>query len=211
MPALNERFEKWKSRKWHQKAGDIFFWLLLILLIIPGPRKFIATNVNKVMLNLRNPGMIKEDRQVRLSEKDYQWPVADEQGSFVSPETLQGEVIFLNFWATWCPPCIAEMPEIQELYDAYGDRVKFMLVTNESPSKVQQFLSARDYDLPIHYGGNPMPSALKVNSYPTTYIISADGRIVSMKKGAANWNSRATRRMLDKLLEEAEKIQRRSI
>jgi len=202
MASIKERFDKWKARKWHQKAGDIFFWVLLIMLVIPGPRKVIATNLNKVMLHLRRPSISNDAGTYQLSAGEYQWNITDGDGIPVAPEDLQGEVIFLNFWGTYCPPCIAEMPEIQGIYNDYRDKVKFILVAAESPQKVQNFLDSRGYELPSYYAGSGMPEALSVRSIPTTFIISRDGKIVSKKVGAADWDSKATRRVFDTLLEE---------
>ncbi len=200
MASIRERFDKWKARKWYQIAGDIFFWVLLIMLVIPGPRKVIATNLNKVMLHLRRPSITNEANAYQLSESEYNWNITNDAGIPVEPEDLQGEVIFLNFWGTYCPPCIAEMPEIQGIYNDYRDKVKFILVSAESPQKVQNFLDSRGYELPSYYGGKGLPEALSVRSIPTTFIISRDGRIVSKKVGAADWDSKATRRVFDELL-----------
>lgn len=203
MASIKERFDTWKKRKWYQIVGDIFFWVLLIMLVIPGPRKVIATNLNKVMLHLRRPSIASDGNTYQLTGAEYNWNLTDGAGIPVSPETLRGEVIFLNFWGTYCPPCIAEMPEIQSIYDDYKDKVKFILVSAESPQKVQNFLDARGYDLPTYYAGSGMPDALSVRSIPTTFIISRDGRIVSKKVGAADWDSKATRRVFDELLGDA--------
>ena len=135
-----------------------------------------------------------------MEPSDYQWNISDETGVRIDPSTFQDEVVFLNFWATWCPPCIAELPEIQKIYDAYGDRVKFVLITSQSPGEVKPFLSDRGYSLPIYYGGQKLPEKLQVRSIPTTYIISKDGAIASKKIGATDWDSRATRKIFDQLL-----------
>jgi thiol-disulfide isomerase/thioredoxin len=200
MASFKERIDKWKSRKWHQKASDIFFWILLIMLLIPGPRKFLATNMNKVMLHIRRPSIANEANAYQLKDSDYIWDINSADGSTLSPESLKGEVIFLNFWGTYCPPCIAEMPEIQGIYDDYKDKVKFILVSGEEASKVESFLKAREFNLPSYLGGRNMPEVFQVRSIPTTYIISKEGTIVSKKIGAADWNSRATRKVFDELL-----------
>lgn len=180
--------------------GDIVFWLFLVMLIVPGPRKFIATNLNKVMLHLRHPSIENYDKAYQLSAGEYNWDIYNESGQPVTPEDLKGKVIFLNFWGTYCPPCIAEMPEIQEIYDEYSDEVMFVLVTAENPEKVGSFLDDKGYDLPVFFGGRQMPEALSVRSIPTTFIIGKDGRIVTKKIGAADWNSRATRKVFNELL-----------
>ncbi len=202
MASIKERFEKWKTRKLRQKIGDIIFWVFLIMMIIPGPRKVITTGMNKAFLVLKNPSMAKEASRINLEATDYQWNITNEQGMPVDPETFQDEVVFLNFWATWCPPCVAELPEIQRIYDAYGDRVKFVLITSQTPTEVNEFLDDKGYDLPVYYGGRTLPEKLTVSSIPTTFIIAKDGSIVSKKIGAVNWDSKATRKIFDSLLEE---------
>lgn len=200
MASIKERFEKWKMRKLSQKIGDIVFWGILIMMLIPGPRKVISTAVNRAFLVLKNPSMADEASRVKLESTDYQWNIKDEQGIPVNPESFLGEVVFLNFWATWCPPCIAELPEIQRIYDAYGDRVKFILITSQTPAELDQFMDDKGYNLPVYFGGRNLPEKLTVNSIPTTFIIAKDGSIVSKKIGAVNWDSRSTRKIFDALL-----------
>ena len=54
--------------------------------------------------------------------------VTDMNGQTVSLASLKGKPVFLNFWATWCPPCVGEMPDIQRMYAKYGDKVHFVIV-----------------------------------------------------------------------------------
>ena len=201
MPTIKERLINWKEKRstW-QKATDILFWLLLILLIIPGPRKVIATGVNKAFLLVKTPDIMSEEDQEVLSGLDYGWILAWDQDEPFYFSNVQDEVVFLNFWATWCPPCVAELPEIQKLYEKWGDKVVFMLATNESPEVVKAFMDKHGYVLPVFYIGTQPPEKLAHNSYPTTFIISRDGRVVSKKKGAANWDSRATEKIFEELL-----------
>ncbi len=200
MASLKERLDKWKQRKWYQKLGDIVFYLLIISLLIPGPRKFVATNVNRVALHLKKPSIAREQNAIQLTDDDFSWDVRDAEGIPLAPRDLKGKVIFLNYWGTFCPPCIAEMPEIQEIYNEYGDRVMFILISAEPTGKVHNFLEQHGYDLPAYFGGRNMPEKLSVRSIPTTFILSKEGKIVTRKVGAANWNSRATRKIFDELL-----------
>ena len=113
----------------------------------------------------------------------------------------RGRVTLVNFWATWCPPCVAEMSEIEELYKKYGHRVAFMLVTSEKPEVVNAFMEKNQYQMPVFYlAGIQAPEALSFKGYPTTFIISRDGHVVSKKTGAANWNSKATQKIFEELL-----------
>ena len=201
MSTLKERLVKWKeTRSFWQKAGDLFFWVLLVLLILPGPRKVISTSINRVALHIKNPGLLAEERQVPLDEGDYQWVLRDRNGEPVYLQSMQDRVIFLNFWATWCPPCVAELPEIRKAYEKYGTSVEFLLVTNQEPDVVEAFMEKHGYDLPFVYSGTPAPQVFEHGSIPTTYIISREGKIVVKKTGAVNWNSRGTDRIFAQLL-----------
>jgi len=202
MAGIGQRLRKWnETRSFWQKAGDILFWMLLVLLIIPGPRKVISTAVNRVILHVKNPGMFNPEKQIRLEDRDYAWMLRDLQDEPVSMKAFRGEVIFLNHWATWCPPCVAELPEIRRAYEKHGNRVQFLLVTGEEPSVVRLFLKKRGYEgLPVYFTSSPPPSSLQAGAIPTTFIISGDGRIVTRKTGAVNWDSRATSRIFDHLV-----------
>lgn len=201
MATLKEKFIKWKeTRSFWQKTLDVMFWLLLVLLIIPGPRKVIATNVNRVALHLKGPGKLSEEKQVEVTDMDYHWVLgtADNEPVFLSD--LRDQVIFLNFWATWCPPCVAELPEIEKAYQKHKNQVAFILVTNEKPEVVEAFMEKHGYDLPVLYPGTQVPKVFQVSSLPTTFIISRDEKIVAIKKGAGNWGSRATDKLLEELI-----------
>jgi len=201
MASLKERLTKWKeTRNTWQKAGDIFFWLLLILLIIPGPRKVISTAINRAALTVKTPGMIPEDKQLSLSESDYNWAMQTGQGERVNLSQYADKPIFLNFWATWCPPCVAELPEIQKAWEKHGESVAFLLVTNQEPPVVEAFMQKHGYTVPVHYAGSAPPSSLEYSSIPTTFILSPDGKIAVHKKGAINWDSKGTDRIFEQLL-----------
>jgi thiol-disulfide isomerase/thioredoxin len=201
MASFKERFTKWKEKRslW-QKGGDILFWLLIILFLIPGPRKVIVTNLNRVLLHVKAPRLISEDKQEVLSDLDYTWVLASGENEPFYFSDLRNQVVLLNFWATWCGPCVAEMPELQSLYKKYGDRMAFVLVSNEKPEVVEAFMKKNQYQMPVFYLASEAPGPLAFSAFPTTFIISRDGRVVSKKTGAANWDSRATERILEELL-----------
>ena len=71
MPTLKERIAKWKERSILQKAGDILFWVLIILLLIPAPRKAIMTTLNRALLHVKAPRVISEEKRDQLTDLDY--------------------------------------------------------------------------------------------------------------------------------------------
>ncbi|APQ17283.1 TlpA family protein disulfide reductase [Maribacter hydrothermalis] len=180
------------------KISDIIFVVFILLLIIPQTRTPIQVAVNKLKVAVWSPSIQDEGNQNEVSP--FQYAVIDLQGNTKSIGIGKGRVTFLSYWATWCPPCIAELPGIQELYKDYGGKVNFVLLTQEEPEKVQRFVSKKGYELPIYFPQMQTPEILEENSIPTNYVIDANGKIIIKETGAADWNSKKVRKLLDELL-----------
>lgn len=136
------------------------------------------------------------------SIKGQRWFLKNEHGEEVLFEDLEGKVILVNFWATWCPPCIAEKPSFQELYNDYKDKVVFLFVTSESEEKVKAFKKKHGYTLPIYYPVSAPPEAMQSNSIPASFVIDKKGTIVVKKFRAADWNSSSFRSILNDLIDD---------
>ena len=104
--------------------------------------------------------------------------------------------------ATWCPPCVAEMPSLQNLYDVYGDQVDFYFVTAEERDVVDAFMKKKGYTLPVYLQRFNPPAQLQERSIPTTFLIGKHGNIVIKKTGAADWDDESTKAIIRKLLDE---------
>ncbi len=178
--------------------SNILFGVFIVLLIIPQTRMPIQIFIQR--LASFSPSEIdKEDRAVL---KDYDWNLVTMNSEKVNLSQSEDKVVLINFWATWCPPCVAEMPELQELYDTYRDKVDFYFITNEQPKTIHFFMEKKGYNLPVYIQVAPSPKILKSSSLPTSYLISKSGEIVMRKTGAASWNSDKVHQVLDKLLVE---------
>ncbi|WP_203296470.1 TlpA family protein disulfide reductase [Luteirhabdus pelagi] len=178
--------------------GNILFVIVLALLLIPQTRMLIQVPIQRLLSF--SPSELSEEERTTVEE--YRWQLEDSKGSHVQFEEAKGEVVVLNFWATWCPPCVAEMPSFQSLYDTYGSRVKFYFVTSEEPEVVAKFMDSNKYNLPIYFQKYQAPKPLQVTSLPTTFIISKEGTIVVNKTGAADWNSDRTHEIVKQLLKD---------
>src|SRR5690606_14890870 len=91
---------------------------------------------------------IQTEIPVSTSESNYYLDLVDANGNAIQLENLKGKVVFINFWATWCPPCIAEMPSIQKLYSEFesDEEVVFLLVEmDDKPQKAIQFMEKKGY------------------------------------------------------------------
>jgi thiol-disulfide isomerase/thioredoxin len=117
---------------------------------------------------------------------------ADETGRTKSLAEYRGEVVFLNVWATWCPPCIAEMPSIQALYDQVGDdeSISFLLVSvDEDFETARRFMERRNLTMPIVHFRGKAPGTYESGVVPTTYVISKDGKLIMEKQGFAKYDT----------------------
>ncbi len=118
--------------------------------------------------------------------------MADEDGKVISLAHFEDEVVFMNIWATWCPPCIAEMPSINSLYEQFNeeDGIKFVLVSmDEDFEKAKDFMQRRGFDMPIYHYRTKVPGTYESNVIPTTYVISRDGRLMMEKQGLAKYDT----------------------
>lgn len=179
------------------KKSDIIFLVIIMLLIIPQTRQPIQIALHSVLSKF-GPSVIDKEDQKKVSYAS--WKLRDLEGNELNYQDTKGKVVFVNLWATWCPPCIAEFQNIQDLYNDYGNDVLFLLVSDESPNTIQKFLNKKGYDIPIFNPLTNYPDNFNPRSIPRTYIIDKEGHIVVDKKGAANWNSDTIRKQLDELL-----------
>ena len=185
---------KFLKKNW----SNLLFGVFIILMIIPQTRMPIQVFIQR-FVSFSPSEIDKEDRTLL---KDYHWNLTQLDSGTINLSQSEGKVVLINFWATWCPPCVAEMPDLQELYDTYGDRVDFYFITNEQPKTINFFLEKKGYDLPVYIQIEQSPQVLESSSLPTTYLISKSGEIVMRKTGAASWNSDSVHEVLDGLLGE---------
>jgi len=176
--------------------SNILFGVFIVLMIVPQTRMPIQVFIQRFISF--SPSEI--DKENRTLLKDYDWSLVNLNSEKVNLSQSEGKVVLINFWATWCAPCVAEMPELQDLYREYGDKVDFYFVTNEQPETVNFFLEKKGFDLPVFLQLGRSPKVLESSSLPTTYLLSKSGEIVMRKTGAASWNSSKVHEVLDKLL-----------
>ncbi|MFT3935407.1 MAG: TlpA disulfide reductase family protein [Chitinophagaceae bacterium] len=122
------------------------------------------------------------------------------QGERISISDLKGKTVFINFWATWCPPCVAEMGGINALYNRLKDnpQIVFVLVDADGDLKQSQaFMQKHQYNLPLYSISSAVPEALYSGTLPTTLVVDANGKLIKKHEGIANYNTDA---MVDFLL-----------
>ncbi|MCT4665451.1 MAG: TlpA family protein disulfide reductase [Flavobacteriales bacterium] len=187
--------EKTKKSSW--KSNLIFIGIMALIFFTP-----LGFHVKKWTSRLLSftPSILDKEDQKTL--KSYQWILVNEEGKQVSFEDSKGKVVLVNFWATWCPPCMAELPELHDLYQKYKGQIDFYFVSNEEKGIVQKKLEEKKYELATFQAITQTPNALNSNSLPTTYLINKKGEILIEKTGAAKWNSEEIHQLIEKLIQE---------
>jgi thiol-disulfide isomerase/thioredoxin len=110
--------------------------------------------------------------------------LTDLQGQAHTLETYRGRWLVLNVWATWCAPCIKEMPELEALSHARGDVAVIGLAADgDNVSRLRQFAKALRVTYPIIAGNDALMKEFKVQAYPTTLLFNPDGKLVMTRLG----------------------------
>lgn len=180
----NPGLKKWLTKS---NVGNIlFFAAVLAILFIPSAKSLLIRGLMDV-------GFFQPDIE-HLAKAPV---VADitfksSTGKTISLTELKGKVIFINFWATWCPPCLAELPAINSLHQKLSDNpnVVFLLVDADSKlNKSVPFMKDKGYNLPVFEALTDVPASISGPSIPTTVVINNKGQMVYNHLGIANYNS----------------------
>ena len=132
----------------------------------------------------------------------YDWSPVDLKDQPVPFSTFKGKTVFLNFWATWCGPCLREMPSISKL--AANPRLRdkniaFVCVSlDASTEMVREFVDGKSWPMTILRADN-VPPAFFSDGIPATFVIASDGRIAAFEVGAADWSEPHVVEFLEKL------------
>ena len=125
-------------------------------------------------------------------------------GSSTRLEEYRGQVVLLNFWATWCPPCRAEMASMEALYRAYRHRDLVILAIStdvEGAQVVQPYIRSRGLTFPVLLDPTgAVAHRYAVRGLPTTYLIDRAGLVVARVVGARDWDGTPARRLVGRML-----------
>jgi thiol-disulfide isomerase/thioredoxin len=195
--------QKWKSKSFWSKFSDIVFILFLLMMLLPVPRKYIMASVNRLKAMVIQPKLSKRILGT-LENQDYEWEIMSMDGKIYHLSDFRGKIVFVNFWATWCGPCLGELPEIEKLYDNFKgiDSFKVLLVSTEKISVIKDFLKRKGYDFPVYKAMSNIPRALYSNSIPASFLIDKRGNIVMREIGATHWGGEKMRQEVEKMLKE---------
>ncbi len=154
---------------------------LVVFLVLVGVVAYNMSTQNKGGMGMAMNEAGKEAQDFTLSDLD---------GNSVALSSLRGKVVFLNFWATWCPPCRAEMPSMQKLHEKMKGK-DFAIVAvdvGERHSGVKAFIEKKEYTFMVLLDSEHRVSTnYQVAGIPTTLILDKQGKIVLRETGSRDW------------------------
>jgi peroxiredoxin len=105
----------------------------------------------------------------------------------------RGKVVVLNFWATWCPPCVSEMPSLERLHRALGSEGLSVVTvsTDEDAAELRRFVAEHALTVPVleDPGGRVAAGEYRTTGYPETFVLDRAGRLLQHVVGPAEWDS----------------------
>jgi thiol-disulfide isomerase/thioredoxin len=162
----------------------IVFWILYLALL--GPRRSVQS--------LEDSGMSRP--------ADFDWTVLDLKDEPVQFSRFKGKTVFLNIWATWCGPCVQEMPSIARLAEdprLQGKGIEFVCVSTDDSSKtVRRFLEGRSWGMTF-LRAQELPAVFSTEGIPATFIIAPNGRIAAAQVGSDRWDTPRVVAYLEKI------------
>ena len=128
----------------------------------------------------------------------------DLKGQAVTLSSFKGKIVFLNFWATWCPPCKKEMPSIEKLHKKYGGEdfvVLAVAIDTKGEKLVRPYIENKGYTFTVLLDpAGSVSDDFDVYGVPMTYIIGRDGAILSKVQGEADWFSQESQDYFEELI-----------
>lgn len=185
---------------------------IVLLSVSPDTRAWISRGLMKV--GLFKPDLEQTDPEekpvngaVSAEKTGRNTPVyfADGSGNRIDAANQDDKVVFINFWATWCPPCIAEMPSIEKLYDNFKDNDNMVFIIADVDNKYEQsvsFMKNKKLNLPVHVPVDNIPGHWLGGAIPTTLILDKRGDIVVRHEGMADYSRPEVMDFIQKLIDD---------
>jgi thiol-disulfide isomerase/thioredoxin len=179
-------------------VNTVLVLLLLAVVFIPTSKAILIQGLMEIGLFKPNTTHKKTEVVRDLSTIKFK----DAKGKIISLADFKGKVVFLNFWATWCPPCLAEMPSVNRFYEQFKDKdVIFIMVDADSDFvKAQAYMDRKQYKLPVYAVASDLPKNIFKGTLPTTIVFDRQGRISFQGEGAANYSSKKFVGFIEELL-----------
>jgi thiol-disulfide isomerase/thioredoxin len=164
---------------------NLMLGTIILIMFVPSWRLSFSSLVQQIFMGRTE--LIKT-MSIPLDFSEEQWIIYDSEQKMFSFNEFKGKPIVLNFWATWCPGCRAELPQIQSLKNKFKDEVHFISVSNETYDIIKASGEYEQHSSFIYFS-QYFSSQFKFQAYPTTFIIDSDFNIVSKLEGTKKLDS----------------------
>lgn len=196
-----------KKIKFSTVVSVVLGAFLMLLLLSPDTRTWVSRGLMKFGLFKPNLERAAEERATEPmgGGANASVFVSDGQGNQIDVANQSGKVVFINFWATWCPPCLYEMPSIQKLKEHFQNQedVVFLMVDVDADlDGATQFLKNKEFDLPVYVMATSIPESWLGNAIPCTIVLDKKGQLVYRQEGAANYDRSEFKDFMQKLINE---------
>lgn len=197
-----EKFKLWLKKNW----STVFLFLLFVVLLVNKDAK--AWTMRQILsTGIFNP-KIEEQNETsteKIEEKSENLIVKNENDEIIQTSDLKGKVVFINFWASWCPPCRAEFPSIQKFYDEYKNHKNLVFLTvnlDDDPSAGKMYLRKEKFSIPFLTPSGSISEKYFNGSLPTTVILDKSGKIRMQHNGMADYSKNSFYEEINRLLNE---------
>lgn len=183
---MNEKKNKLKSR-----ILNLTFFAVVLFFLISTPakswllRQLIRTGIFSAKIEKAEPAKSNYSAMPLTFSK--------EDGSMQSTDNFRGKIVFINFWASWCPPCRAEMPSVNELYQKLKDNPDFEFVfvnLDDEISTAKKYLNDNKFEIPLQRPEGFIPTDFYTGTLPTTVVLDKAGTVVMKHSGMADYSSK---------------------
>lgn len=164
----------------------LFAALLLVIVFVPDAKALLLKGLMQIGFYQPNVSKKEEVQSTHLKGIKFK----NIKGELVDLGDLKGKIIFLNFWTTWCPPCRAEMPSLNKLYQSFKTDKDIVFIFADADGELAKstvFLHERKYELPVYRVESQIPDQIFKGSLPTTVIFDKQGRLSFHHEGIANY------------------------
>ena len=197
-------FKIWLRRNWSTVLLGIIF---IVLLVSPDAKAWLMRQI--ISTGLLNSKIEKKttekpsNKSVAVSVQNFS--VRNDKGKIINTSDLKGKVVFINFWASWCPPCRAEFPSIQKFYDQYKENKDLVFITVNLDEEVDAgkiYLEKEQFSVPFLVPNGNIPNEYFSGSLPTTVVLDKAGKIRMHHAGMADYSKDSFYEEINQLLNE---------
>ncbi len=195
-----DKIKKWLRNNWGTAIMLLFF---IMLFVSPDFKAWVMRQI--ISTGIMNSKLEKKETISSSKTPAENFMVMDNSGNTINTSDLKGKVVFMNFWASWCPPCRAEFPSIQKFYERYKDNPGVIFLTvnlDEDPGLGEAYLKKEQFTVPFLVPAGNIPSAYFSGSLPTTVVLDKNGGIRLQHAGMADYSKASFYKEIDALLDE---------